>query len=137
MQPLLKVNEVVAAALEAKGVNLSLRLLALDLRLGLRVRDEELQLFEENLELFTNAALRDEQNALTVLPLFALRVLVGKGTQLILRVLLDRLSDFFLAHFAFFFFDWLLLSTAIFLVVAFGVLLDALSLFLALKPLKC
>ena len=60
MQSLLQVDEVIAAALKAQSVNLTLCLLALDLRLLFRVRNQQDQFLQELLENVANAALRNQ-----------------------------------------------------------------------------
>lgn len=86
MESLLKVNEIVAAALEAEGVDLALGMLTLDLGLLLGVRDQVSQVVHEVLMGFLDASLGDAEDALPVLPLLTLGLLISECSQLVLGV---------------------------------------------------
>ena len=98
MQTLLQVDEIVAAALEAQCVNLALSRFALNLGFRLRVRNQEGQFLQKLLEDIANAALRDQQNALSVFPLFAFWFLIGQRSQFSLGTL-NLLFRLFALHF--------------------------------------
>ena len=96
---LLQVNVVVAGSLVAQGIDLSFGLLSLDLSLQFRVWDDVLEVLEELLIHISDASLADQQNTLSVLPLLALGLLVGKSPQLVLWISLDFLFALFRLYF--------------------------------------